>query len=127
MSTVVSRLLLGWVVLALAGCATTPITNVTPRQCVRTPQGLCLVEARWDAEGFNVKKDSIQAQVMVGLDFYPMQRVPKTVNRWEAFVPVPADQRFLNYRYKFDYEYNTRLRRTYDSKLSPTYQLEVLP
>jgi hypothetical protein len=111
--------------LVLCGCAST-ITNLTPRQALRNKAGLYPVEARWDSNQRSIRKDSITPYVVVGLAKYPMQRTPLTVNRWETLVPAPIDQRFLNYRFKFDYQYDSIPMPRSNSRLSPPYQLEIM-
>ena len=111
--------------LLLAGCAST-VTNLTTRQLPRNPSGLYPVEARWDSNQQSLRRDSIKAYVVVGLESYPMQRTQLTVNRWEAVVPVPKSQRFLNYRFKFDYLYNAVPAPRADSKLSAPLELEIV-
>jgi len=112
--------------LALAGCASNEISNMSPRVSTRGPDGLCVIEARWDSNLRAVCQDSMKPYVVIGSQFYPMQRTALTTNRWEATVPVPAGQRFLNYHFKFDYEMNGFGRRHPNSKLSPTYQIEIV-
>jgi hypothetical protein len=46
-------------------------------------------------------------------------------NRWETLVPITATNKFVSYRYKFDYNYNRFGSRGANSKLSPQYQLEI--
>lgn len=110
----------------LVGCTSTKITNMTPLTAPRSADGLYTVEARWDSNQRSIRKDSFTPYVVVGTEFIPMDPVPLTTNRWEAVVPVPANQRFLTYRFKFDYEYDGIPRREKDSRLSPSLQLEVL-
>lgn len=120
-----------WIcLLALAvlvpGCMTTnSITNLTPRTLPRSADGLYPIEARWDSNQRSIREDSFTPYVLVGTDFYPMVRTPLTVNRWEALVPIPASQKFLTYRFKFDYLYNGIPARRPDSKLSQGYQIEL--
>jgi hypothetical protein len=105
---------------------TRQITNMTPRQTTRTPDGLCLFEARWDSNQRAIREDSFTPHVVVGMQLYPMQRTLLTTNRWEAWVPLPDGQQFVNYHFKFDYQYNDFGGPRPDSRNSPTYQLEVL-
>ena len=116
------------VVLALVagGCATSEVSSMSPKTLRRSADGLYTVEARWDSNLRAVCRDSMTPYVVVGMTFYPMQRTALTTNRWEALVPVPAGQRFLNYRFKFDYEVAGFGRRRPNSRLSPTYQLEIV-
>jgi len=112
--------------LLLGGCISNSVVNLTPRQAVRTPDNLYLVEASWKSNEQALRPDSLEPKVMIGTQFYPMERTPNTKNRWEALVPGPADARFFNYRFKFDYLYNAIPIPRRDSKLSPTYQLEIV-
>lgn len=117
--------------LLLGGCASptltqTYITNLTPPKQVRNESGLYLIEALWNSKQQSIRKDSFKAYVKVGMEFYPMQPTHMLPNRWEALVPVPADKRHLNYSFKFDYLYNSIPEPRSDSKLSSSYQLEIL-
>jgi len=47
-------------------------------------------------------------------------------NRWEGLVPVPPNSKRVEYRYKFDYEFNTFGPAASDSALSPKYELQIL-
>lgn len=119
-----------WVPLTLlilgTGCLSTRITNLTPRQVARPPDGLVSLEAHWDSTLRAIREDSFRPYVVVGGQTYPMQRTPLTSNRWEALVPVPPGQRFVNYYFKFDYEVQGLGKRRPDSRLSAGYQLEIL-
>ena len=112
--------------LLLCGCISNSVVNLTPRQAVRTPDNLYLVEARWKSNEQALRPDSLEPKVMIGRQFHPMDRTPNTENRWEALVPGPATGRFLNYRFKVDYLYNAIPIPRRDSKLSPTFQLEII-
>ncbi len=122
-----ARVLMLLVLLAGTGCTATRITNLTPRQARPSPDGLVLFEARWDSWQRAIREDSFQAWVVVDHQPHPMERTLLTTNRWEALVPVPADRRFVNYHFKFDYDLQGFGRRRPNSRLSPGYQLEILP
>lgn len=92
----------------------------------RNPDGLYPIEASWHSNQQSVRDDSFTPFVVVGTEFYPMQRTPKTSNRWETIVPIPPHQRFVNYRFKFDYEYNGMPQRQGDSQRSRDYQIEIV-
>jgi hypothetical protein len=126
MANTVRRLGLAVLLLVLAGCASNEISNMSPKVLRRTPNGLYPLEARWDSNLRAVRDDSMTPYVIIGTEFYPMQRTALTTNRWETLVPAPAGQRFLNFRFKFDYQMNGFGRRLPDSKLSPTYQIEIV-
>jgi len=111
--------------LLLGGCSTT-ITNLTPSQQVRNTTGLYPIEACWDSNERSIRKDSIKPYVVVGAEFYPMQPTSMTVNRWETLVPVPANQKFITFKFKFDYQYDSMPMPRGNSRLSSLYQLEIV-
>ena len=56
-----------------------------------------------------------------------MRQVPIVKNRWEGLIPVPANQKVANYRFKFEYLYNSFGNEPQrDSTLSPVYKLKIL-
>ncbi len=109
---------------SLTGCVS--ITNLTPSNMTRSDNGLYPFEAAWNSNQQSLRKDSIKAYVIIDINSYPMQPTPIVENRWETLVPVPADKKYVTYRYKFDYEYNGVPTRRTNSKLSPSYQLEII-
>jgi len=111
--------------LLLAGCVTTDVTNLTPRQLPRNDNGIYLFEVALDTTQQTLRKETIKPFVLIGFNAYPMEPALMLKNRWEALVPIPATNKFVNYRYKFDYEYNRFGQRGTSSKLSPQYQLEI--
>ena len=90
----------------LAGCATTNITNLTPTQYPRNPSGQYLVEMQIDSDQQTLRPESIKPWVVVGDQKYPMKQTRKTMNRWEAMIPVGADKSGIAFHYKVDYLYN---------------------
>jgi hypothetical protein len=95
-------------VLLLAGCATpATITRLTPNQQPRNPDNQYAVETVFDSQQQALRWDSVQAYVLVNGKALPMRQVPLVKNRWEGLVPVPAGVSSVNYRFKFDYLYNT--------------------
>lgn len=112
--------------LLLGGCSTT-ITNLTPRQQPRNANGVYPFEVAWTTKQATIRPESIQPYVLVGLESYPMKPSPRLVGRWETAVPIAGTNEFVNYRFKFDYEYNAIPARQKGSKLSAPYQLQVLP
>jgi len=112
-------------VLVLAGCSTT-ITNLTPSQQTRSKAGLYPFEVMYECTQQSAVKETVRAFVQVGLDEYPMQRTALMNNRWETLIPVPANQEFVNYQYKFIYEYRSMPNRKEDSKLSAPFRLQIL-
>jgi hypothetical protein len=107
----------------LAGC--TSITNLSPSQYPRDPSGSYRVEAAWKSNRQAIRPDSFQPVVVIGFDTFPMHPVPVVVDRWEAFIPVPADKDFVLYRFKFDYEVDSISKPHADSLMSPEYTLKV--
>jgi hypothetical protein len=115
-----------WLPVLLAGCMSIRLTNLTPRQLPRNADGLYSFEVAWRSNQQALRKDSIQAAVILGEQVYPMEPVPLVKDRWETLVPVPAGERFVNYHYKFDFEYYGFPVVRSDSRRSQTYQLEIV-
>ena len=90
----------------IASCTSKVITNLTPTQLPRNPSGQYLVELKLDSKQQSLRADSITPKVVSGFNTYPMRPTLKMANRWEALVPVPANQDALIYHFKVDYEYN---------------------
>jgi hypothetical protein len=108
------------------GCTTTTgITNLTASRAKRSPNNLYHVEYALNSNQQSLRMDSITPIVVVGFENYPMRKVPKMQNRWEAEIPVPADKKAVNYHYKVDYEYNAFGDRGKGSLLSPEYKLLI--
>ncbi|HOW68164.1 MAG TPA: hypothetical protein P5186_10195 [Candidatus Paceibacterota bacterium] len=117
--------LMGMLIGLTAGCRTT-MTNLTPSQVARNNTGLYPFEVIWDTTQQSIREETLKASVVLGEEVYPMQRTPKLNNRWEAFIPVPADKSVISYRYRFDYEYLSIPNRRQNSRLTPQYQLQIL-
>jgi hypothetical protein len=113
-------------VLLLAGCAST-FTRVTPLEQPRNPDNLYPVEVIFNSPQQSLRWDSIQPFVLVNGEPYPMRPVPMVQNRWEGLVPVPAGADSVNYRFKFNYQYNNfGTPPKPDSAYSPEYQLKIV-
>lgn len=119
-------LLLLFVPALLAGCATPTITNLTPSRLPRKDNGQYPFEVQLNSRQQSLIKDSIKAHVVVGLEQYPMQRVPMLTNRWETLVPIPSDQDVVTYQFKLDYDYRGIPTRQSDNRISKHYQLYIL-
>lgn len=94
--------------LVLAGCATmtvNTITNLTASRLPRKDNGQYMFSVEFDSRQRTAIQESMQVEVVIADQFYPMERTPLVKNRWETLVPVPASQRVVNYRYRFKYEY----------------------
>jgi hypothetical protein len=51
-----------------------------------------------------VRENSFKPLVVVNsYETYPMRSVPLVSDRWEAYIPVPADKDMVLYHYKFDF------------------------
>jgi len=112
--------------LLMLSCATnSSVTNLTPTRAKRTPNNLYLVEYEWRSNQQSMRADSITPYVIVGADSYPMRRIPRMKNRWEAYVPVPASQDSVMYHIKVDYEYNDFGKRGKGSIKTEEYKLNI--
>jgi len=111
--------------LVLAGCAAT-FTNLTPQQQTRNPENVYPVEVALHTRQQTMRWTSIRPMIVVGTETYPMRPTPLMTNRWEGLVPVPAGQNAVQYRYKFDYDYNSFGKPKADSAFSPEYTLRVV-
>jgi hypothetical protein len=127
MRSIMKSLPLAVLLLLAAGCSTTSITNLTPRQLPRSNNDLYRFEASWKSRQQTLRKESLKAYVVIGTELYLMKPTPVVANHWETFVPVPADTDVVNYRYKFDFDYNSIPQRRSNSKMSRPYQLKLLP
>jgi len=115
-------------VLLLAGCASTAtFTRLTPNLQSRNPDNLYPVETAFDSKQQSLRWDSVQAYVLVNGRALPMRRVALVKNRWEGLVPVPAGATSVNYRFKFDYYYNSFASSPRpNSETSKVYTLKVV-
>jgi len=111
--------------LLLAGCRAT-LTNLTPQTRIRNPDNVYQVEVAFASDQQTLRWDSIKPQVMVGNNFYPMRSTPLMTNRWEALIPVPSTASTVQYRYKFDFNYNAMGAPRSDSALSSEYTLKII-
>src|SRR5678816_2494122 len=87
------------------GCVTNTVTNLTATTQPRDPTGLYRVEYEWDTTQQTVR--------------------PESINRWEAFIPVPASKDQVIYQFKVDYEFTRFGKPGQASKLSPEYKLNI--
>jgi hypothetical protein len=79
-----------------------------------------------DTRQGTLRWDSIDAKIMIGTNFYAMRKTPLMQNRWEGFVPVPANTNIVYYRYRLDFLYNDFGGPKRDSALSDQYRLLIL-
>ncbi len=94
-------------VILLAGCTTPTFTRVTPNVQPRNANNLYPVETIFECDQQSLRWDSVKAYVLVNGQVLPLRPVPMVKNRWEGLVPVPAGVTAVNYRFKFDYLYNS--------------------
>ena len=111
--------------LALAGCSSS-ITNLTPSRLGRNSDGTYRVEAAWQTTEQTIRPESLKPLVMVGLESYPMHPELVVSNRWEAFVPVPAEQNLIHYWFRFDFLRNAISAPVEDCKTSQGFTLEIV-
>ena len=110
----------------LTGCAGT-FTNLSASRQPRNANNLYPVGASFVSRQQSLRWDSIKPYVLVGKEAYPMQKTPIAENRWEGLVPVPAGVKEVEYRYKFEFDYNVFGGSPKpDSRVSPTYKLQIL-
>jgi hypothetical protein len=109
----------------LAGCTAT-FTNLTPRTQVRNETNLYPVEVALVSRQQTLRWDSIHPRIMVGNNYYELRPTLLMTNRWEGLLPVPAGRSEVNYRYKFDFKYNSLGAPSADSALSPEYTLRII-
>ena len=102
------------------------ITRLTPNQQPRNPDNLYPVETAFDSQQQSLRWDSIEAFVIVNGKALPLRHVPLVQNRWEGLIPVPPGANLVNYRFKFDYFYNSLLVPKPNSAFSPAYRLTIV-
>ena len=120
-----NALLAAVVGLVLVGCTSTSITNLTPTQYSRNDTGIYPVEVELTSQQQTLLHQSISPTVIVGGNSYPMRRTLKTNYRWEGAIPISRNQTGVTYHFKFDYSYNRFGTPGRDSKLSPSYELQI--
>ena len=106
-----------------AGCST--VTNLTPRAQERADNNMYPVEMKWVSNQHALKPETVRPIVMIGDQAIPMQQVPVVKNRWEAFVPIPPDQKEVRYKYKIDYDVSGIPVPQKESKQSVEYKMEI--
>ncbi|MFN3407446.1 MAG: hypothetical protein ACK45B_00490 [Limisphaerales bacterium] len=111
--------------LILTGCTAT-FTNLTPTRQVRNPDNLYPVEVQFNSRQQSLRWHTIRPYILVGDEALPMRPTPLMKNRWEGLVPVPPTASRVEYRYKFEYDYNDFGARKSDSALSPKFELRIL-
>lgn len=118
-------LLLLPVLALLAGCASVG-TNLSAQRQLRNAENRYQVEVLFDSPQQALKWDTIQATVIVGRESYPMRKTHLLNNRWETFIPIPANVNSVSYHYKFDYLYNDFGGPKKGSASTKTYTLQIV-
>ncbi len=111
--------------LLLTGCMYHKITNLTPSALPRNGSGFYPVEIIWNTNQRAVRHETVEPQVMIGTNSYPMQLTPKVTNRWEALVPVPEQAFEMRYRIKVNWKYNAIPAPVGNSQLSEEFRLLI--
>jgi hypothetical protein len=109
----------------IAGCTGSKNVNLTPRRLPATASSTYLFETTFDTRRRGADPESVIAWVDVDATLYPMNRVPNTVNRFEAMVPLPPGKTYVPYKYKFEFAYPGVRDRQRNSTWSPEYRLIV--
>ncbi len=117
---------LAMLAIVLSACKTHTITNLTPTHQPRNDAGVYHFEVSWSSHQQSIRTNSMKPFVVIGQEFYPMEGTPVVKGRWEAFVPVPAAEKEVHYRYKFNYEYKAIPAVRGDSKLSAPYTMSIV-
>ena len=113
------------VAVLLTGCTGT-FTNLSASRQPRNANQLYPVGVAFHSRQQTLRWDSIKPYVLVGKEAYPMQKTPLAENRWEGLIPAPAQGKVIEYRYKFDFDYNAFGPARADSSVSPVYKLQLL-
>jgi hypothetical protein len=111
--------------LLLAGCAS-QLTNLSSLHQERNANNLYPVEVGFHSRQQTIRWRSIQPHILVGQESYDMRPTPLMTNRWEGLIPVPPGTKSVEFRYKFDYQYNRMGPPGNDSALSPKYKLQIM-
>ncbi len=126
MRTITNILSVTLLAIALVGCASSIITNLTPSTMPRNATGLYPIEMEMDTSQQTLRLDSVTPMVVVGFDTYPMKQTLKTLNRWEAMVPISSKTNSIVYSFKVNYLYNRFGKPGQGSKLSQEYTLTLI-
>ena len=115
---------LGLMVALFTGCATS-VTNITSTSQLRNANNQYLIEFQWDTSEQAIMPDTVQPFVVTGFDTYEMRPVLRMTNRWEAYIPVPADKNVVVYSFKVDYETRAFGKPQKRSRNSEEYKLYI--
>jgi hypothetical protein len=112
--------------LAVTGCASR-ITNLTPSALPKESSGLYHFEVEWTStqRSRELRPDTIKGFVVIDEKFYPMERVARMKDRWEAEVPVSDANNTVFYQYKWEYGTAGFGKVVPNSIRSPQHRLEI--
>src|SRR3954453_4351591 len=128
MMRIISKSLLLLVLpLFVASCSTTSITNLTPSTLPRNATGQYMIEMEIDTTQQTLIPTSVNPQVVVGFESFPMRPTKRTINRWEGLVPIPPNKDEISYHFKVDYEYKKFGKPGKGSLLSSEFKLAIKP
>jgi len=123
------RLLKGTIALATAltisGCATSSVTNLTPRHHVRNTENVYPVDIEFRTNLRTIKWDTVRPYVQIGEDNYLMRRTAIVKDRWETLIPISQEERVAHYRIKIDFSYSSLSEDKVNSVLSGPYQIVI--
>ena len=111
--------------LLLGGCTAT-FSNLTPRQQVRNAENLYPVEFAYSSRQQTLRWETIQAQVVVGNQAYPMHATSLMTNRWEGQIRVQPGVKTVHYFYKLDFKENAFGSPKPASDSSPEFTLRIM-
>jgi hypothetical protein len=114
-------------VLLLAGCTTGQFTRLTPNIQPRNANNLYPVEVAFNSDQQALVWESIKPYVVVNGQPSPLRPVPLVRNRWEGLVQVPSGASSVDYKFKFDYLYNSFGKQPQpNSEASKTFTLKIV-
>ena len=120
---------LAWIALifglVMSGCTTSHVTSLTTTRQPRNASGVYPIEFVWDSNQQSLIEGSIKPYVIINHDSYPMRPALDIKNRWETVVPISADKNYITYKFKVDYLYRSFGKPQKDSRLSPSYRLDI--
>ena len=110
----------------LIGCASTSITNLTPRVHPRNAENVYPVEIDFNTNLRAIRRESIMPYVQIGNENFLMRKTTVVKDRWESLIPLPPGEDLINYRIKVDFKYNAVSEPAANSVLSPPYQMRII-
>lgn len=110
----------------LSGCAPHYV-NLTPDLLPRAATHDYPFEVEWQTRRSGANNPEVRAYVVIDQQFFPLQRVPQTENRFEGRAPISGGCQTMLYRYKFDYFYPGLPGKVVSSDWSPEYRLKLPP